>query len=337
MIGITHRQYVVSDPSDVGDLRRAVKDLALSNGIGLQVIGRAELISTEMTTNLLKYCEGGGEVLLACLQTDGVAGLEIICLDRGPGMSNPERMLQDGISTTGTLGGGLGAIKRLSDEFDLHSKPGGGTAIMSRLWTQPLNKTNRDDHADIGGVTVPLPGEEVSGDRWAVRKSGGTITIFLVDGLGHGPKAAHAATQSVQAFLESGLCRPEDLLRSIHEAIQHTQGAAAAIAELNPEKGIVTYSGVGNISGRIYIDGVARSCVSLPGCLGFQLHKIQAFSYPWSHDAVLLMNSDGLTSSLSGARLTANRASLIAGVLYRDYRRGNDDAMVVVARGVKAL
>lgn len=79
---------------------------------------------TELATNLLKHAKKGCEVLIGVVgETDRLA-VEIISLDAGPGMAAPLKMMEDGVSTSGSLGGGLGAIKRLSDEFDIFSRPG---------------------------------------------------------------------------------------------------------------------------------------------------------------------------------------------------------------------
>lgn len=332
MIGQTHAPFLVSDTSHTGNLRRAVKELSLANGLTTEAIGRAEIVVTELATNLIKHSLNGGEVLLGSLAIDGIKGLEILAIDKGPGIAEPARMLVDGVSTVGTLGGGLGAIKRLSDEFDIHSQAGRGTAILARIWAAGGSQKWSENEVQIGGVTVAMPGEQVSGDRWAAHNYGGTTKILLTDGLGHGRKAAFAAEESIRVLLDARSARPADLLRRMHEALQHTQGAVIAIAEMDVVRGIITYSGVGNISARIGLDEKLKGCVSMPGCVGFQLHQVQEFTYPWAEQAALLMSTDGLTSPLHLAGLTEHHAALIAGVLYRDFQRGTDDATVVVVK-----
>ena len=61
-------------------------------------------------------------------------GVEILALDKGPGIRDLERSLRDGYSTAGGAGTGLGAISRLSSEFDVYSPPGKGTALLARIW-----------------------------------------------------------------------------------------------------------------------------------------------------------------------------------------------------------
>jgi hypothetical protein len=62
---------------------------------------------------------------------------------------------------------------------------------------------------------------------------------------------------------------------------------------------------------------------------------VQELEYEWRQDALLVMHSDGLQSRWSlepypGLRL--RHPSVIAAVLYRDFRRGHDDTAVVALR-----
>jgi hypothetical protein len=128
-------------------------------------------------------------------------------------------------------------------------------------------------------------------------------------------------------------------MRAMHERLRHTRGAAVAFAEIRPDEDVLTYLGVGNIFGRIALSGEkTRSLVSMNGTLGHELHKVQPFTYPWSRDAVLVMNSDGLLSNWDLAAcpgLEAQHPALVAAVAWRDYRRVTDDATVVAVRAFR--
>ena len=78
-----------------------------------------------------------------------------------------------------------------------------------------------------------------------------------------------------------------------------------------------------------------RSVVSHHGTAGGAARRIQEFTYPWKGGDILVLHSDGLGShwTLAGYPGLAQRhPALIAGVLYRDHRRGRDDTTVVVVR-----
>ena len=101
-------------------------------------------------------------------------------------------------------------------------------------------------------------------------------------------------------------------------------------------RGKLTFAGVGNIAARIYAGSESRqNLVSLNGTAGHQCDRIQDFSYPWPEDGLLVLHSDGLSTGTgleSYPGLAARDPALIAGVLYRDFCRGRDDATVVVAK-----
>jgi hypothetical protein len=108
------------------------------------------------------------------------------------------------------------------------------------------------------------------------------------------------------------------------------------VARIDYTRGKVTFAGVGNISARIYAGSQGRqNLVSLNGIAGHQCERIQEFSYSWPEDGLLVLHSDGLSTATgleSYPGLAARDPALIAGVLYRDFRRERDDATVVIAK-----
>jgi serine phosphatase RsbU (regulator of sigma subunit) len=243
--------------------------------------------------------------------------------------------LQDGFSTAGTRGTGLGAIARLSSEFDVYSVPDWGTAVMARLWPRPMASVSSRAAMDFGAVSLPHPAEQVCGDLWAVEQAPGRILLIVADGLGHGPAAAAAAQESVRVFRENVHQAPAEILLSIDAALRSTRGAAVLVAAINLIERQVCCAGVGNISGSIVVEGPSRSLVSHNGTMGHAVRKIQEFLYPFPCGAVLILHSDGLATSWRLNQypgLAARSPVIIAGVLYRDYKRGRDDVTVVAVR-----
>jgi anti-sigma regulatory factor (Ser/Thr protein kinase) len=123
----------VDDRSQTADVRRRTAALGRRLGFDETEVGHASIVVTELATTLLKHA-GGGVVLLRALQTGATFGLEVLALDKGPGIAHIGESLRDGYSTSGSPGTGLGAVKRLSSSFDLYSRPGQGTAVLSQLW-----------------------------------------------------------------------------------------------------------------------------------------------------------------------------------------------------------
>ncbi len=326
------RHIRVEDASHTGAARRLVAVLARDLDFDDLHTGQASLIVTELATNLLKHTAGaGGDLVFRPLEEAGETGLEILSLDRGPGIANIGESLRDGSSTFGSFGTGLGAIRRLSSAFDIFSSPGRGVAVFSRLW----NNSQPPSPMAVGAVCLPVRGEQACGDAWVMKSCGDATRFILADGLGHGPDAAAASNQAVAIFAEQASHSPAEWVSLIHAGLRGTRGAAVAVAEVVLKTRGVRYAGVGNISGLILSGGTSHNLVSHNGTAGVEARKIQEFSYPWPEDGMLVLHSDGLSAHWSLADypgLAQKDPALIAGVLFRDHQRLRDDSTVVVAK-----
>jgi len=324
----------VSDRSGVSEARRQAEGTAARLGFSKAEGGSIALIVTEAAKNLAKYATGG-EIILQTLESRGRFGIEMIALDRGPGMANPAACLRDGFSTGGSPGTGLGAISRLSTVFDSFSLPEQGTAVLSRFWPKASISDAQRLRWEVGAFCVPKPRETVAGDGCAFKEVAHTLCVLVADGLGHGPLAAEASSEAVKVFHAHVRLRPAEILKVIHDALRSARGAAVALAQVDPNDRIVRFAGVGNISGIVIGPAASRKMVSHNGTVGWKVRKIEEFEYPWYQDATLVMYSDGISSRWSLDRypgLIKRHPSLIAGVLYRDHGRGTDDSTIVVVK-----
>jgi len=232
--------------------------------------------------------------------------------------------LGDGYSTVGTAGTGLGAVRRLSVEFDIHSVPGEGTVVMARVGAVA--------GARFGAISIPVQGEIECGDGWALAQGEAYATLMVVDGLGHGSFAAAAAECAQRTFADAPADSPRGLLERAHRALSNTRGAAAAVARL-AVRGSVSYAGVGNICGCLVSAERSQGLVSHNGTLGLTMPRVQQFEYERAAESFLIMHSDGLSARWDlhkNAALRQRHPAIIAAVLYRDHARARDDATVVV-------
>lgn len=322
------KAFPVTDPSRVAEVRRAVTSLCHSEGLGETSSANAALAATEICTNLLKHAKGG-EVFLSTLSGRGGAGLELLAVDRGPGMLDVDGCLADGYSSARTSGTGLGAIRRLSQEFDVYSEPEKGTVLMAQI------RSGVSPPCEAGAVLKPLAGEEIAGDLWAISERDCGPVVILADGLGHGLMAARAAAEAISAFRRSSESAPVPILNRVHSSLRSTRGAAVAIASIDRAGRTIRYSGIGNISGVIVQPSRPVAMVSHNGTAGFQSPRLQEFSYPLPEEALIVMHSDGLASSWSvdsHPGLRRRHPSIVAGVLYREAARQRDDVCVVVVK-----
>jgi len=316
----------VHDSSQVGQARRAAADLSRRIGFDETQAGRIALAASEAATNLAKHASNGR--LLLTTSRNGM--LELLAIDTGPGIPSPARAMDDGYSTAGSSGTGLGALRRLSDQFDLYSTVGKGTVLVARfLRHRPNTRLN------IASVCLPVRGEQVSGDDWSVAEIAGKAKIAVADGLGHGPAASEAASEAMRVFQKHQSEPPGALLARMNDALRKTRGAAAAVSEIDFTEPAICFAGIGNIASTVYLPDNVRKMVSHNGTLGHQIRKVQEFRYPWARNALLVMNSDGLGTGWrleDYPGLAACDPAVIAGVLYRDFTRGRDDVTVVVAK-----
>lgn len=324
----------VEDPSQIATARRAASDLAYHIGFDDTHIGKVALLVTEAATNLLKHANGG-EILIRDVshrtQPHAASGIEILALDKGPGIASLNQSMKDGVSTTGTSGTGLGAMQRIASTFEIFTAPDKGTVICMRLWpAAPM-----DTSVDIGVVCLPMPGEDVCGDAWAIAADKSGCSVMVADGLGHGPQAAAAAEPATAMLAAYPLYSPTQLLDATHGALRATRGAAVAIGRLTYATATFNFAGVGNIATTVLHAQGRKQLMSHNGIVGANVRKIQEFGVPWQDNDILILHSDGLASHWSfdayPGLLLADPA-IIAAVLYRDFWRRRDDVTVLVMR-----
>lgn len=333
----SHSQLAVNDPSQPSAARQVVHEIAGRAGFVEDDRHRAGIVATELATNLVKHAVGG-EVLVRSLDGDAGCEVEILAIDRGPGILDVAACLADGHSTAGSPGTGLGAAQRLSDDFELHSQRGRGTVVLARLRAR-RRAAGPSTFMEFGAVSVAKHGETVCGDAWQVQPSAEGALIMVVDGLGHGIFAAEASTTAIGAVNPRQIQSLPERLQQVHDALRHTRGAAAALADVKVRAGVVLFAGVGNITGTIVQASTVRHTVSANGTLGHQSPRFREYSYPWDPGALFVMTSDGLAShwSLDDYQgLKQRHPALVAAVLYRDHSRKRDDVTVLVVRESRA-
>ena len=324
--------FHLDHPTHAAEARRFAVRQAEEIGLNPTESGAIAIAVTEIAGNVIKHAQFG-KMLFEHIHHDGRNGLRVLALDKGPGIADVTAALQDGFSTAGTNGTGLGAVRRLATYFDLYSIAGRGTCILAEFWSGKKPPEGRS--LEVGAISIPLRGEPVCGDGWAIRRNGSGAWFMVVDGLGHGVFAADAAREAERVFVESGSESPANILNDVHDALKKTRGAAAAIAYVNQERQSLCFAGLGNISATVATAQSSRGIASHNGTLGHQIHRMQEFNLPWDQESVLIMHSDGLSSrwDLSESRgIWSRHPSLIASVLYRDFAKEKDDVTVLVAR-----
>lgn len=320
----------VCEQSQISDARRRIVNFSIDCGLDQEARDRLALVVTELGTNLVKHSQNGGRILAQGMVNANGSAIEVFSVDRGPGMNVGQCML-DGFSTTETFGNGLGSAKRNSNDFDVYSEIGKGSVIKVRF----ENKGSKLDKFEGGGISVPMPGELLSGDKWFIASLPEGCACLLVDGLGHGFEASEAATLARKRFKENLNLPPKELLKVIHTSLRGTRGAVGAIAKIDFAKGKLTYCGLGNITGLLFFNDTKKYLTSFNGTLGYEARKFLEVEVDWNADSMLMMCSDGISSTTFRELGEASHrsASLLAAWIYSNYGKSTDDATVLILKG----
>ncbi len=313
----------IEDASQIAVARRVAGDFGLAAGLNEQRASALNVVIVELANNLLQHA-GRGKLYIRYIAPIGA--LDIAAVDHGKGMPNVERCLADGFSTRSTPGLGLGAVRRFSTHFGAYSLVDRSTVVAARM-----SQTHPDPEFSV--ICVPVEGETLSGDAWAITDD--RSSFLVVDGLGHGMFAADAARAAVDVFRKHQTLPPATVLERMHAAMRSTRGAAAAIAKVDAARKQIEFAGIGNIACMLVGQAKTQSMVSHNGTLGHQLRRVQQFTYSYTPGDLLFMQSDGLsTQSKKGLppSLLSQSPTVIAPLVFSEQTRGRDDATLLVNR-----
>jgi negative regulator of sigma-B (phosphoserine phosphatase) len=184
-------------------------------------------------------------------------------------------------------------------------------------------------------AAATMPGESVSGDRhWAGPVANGMI-FAVIDGLGHGRAAAAASTIAVEMLRQYAGDPLIELLHRCHESLRATRGVAMSLAQFNTKDSVLTWIGVGNVEGALLHREPDLPCDKLllrNGVVGSHLPTLRAEELSIRPGDILTMVTDGVTTEhplrvAMDAKIESVAEGILAGAL-----KGNDDALVLVAR-----
>lgn len=125
--------YQIKNEADITKI--VLASSALAKEIGF-TSGKQNIIATivsELGKNIL-YHAGKGCITLSLIANGNNKGIEILAKDEGPGIANIEKVIQEHYDTNDGSSLGLPAVKRMTDELEIKTKPGKGTSIIARKW-----------------------------------------------------------------------------------------------------------------------------------------------------------------------------------------------------------
>lgn len=190
---------------------------------------------------------------------------------------------------------------------------------------------------DAAFATVPLPGQKESGDLSLIKRVGVGTLVAVVDGLGHGEEAAtaaHAAVGALERYAREPLA---DLVRHCHEALLGLRGVVLGLAYLDPQAATMTWLGVGNVGGILLrADSGSKpariTLVQSAGFIGGETPHPTTRSVPLAIGDTVMLFSDGIKDGFADSVVLSNTPKEIADAVIGRHTKGNDDALILVAR-----
>lgn len=183
------------------------------------------------------------------------------------------------------------------------------------------------------------PGERQCGDQsLAVALDDNAALFGVLDGLGHGPAAANAATSAVDVLKSAPGERLEVLVQLCHRVLTGTRGAAMTLARIDFPAGTLTWTGIGNVTANLVAKAVGgvqvRSSVRLTaGIIGYRIPEITpAKCVPIRAGDLLVIASDGISDDHLDHVDFAASATTIAEQILVKHAKDADDAVVLTAR-----
>ncbi|MBV4355841.1 ATP-binding SpoIIE family protein phosphatase [Pinibacter aurantiacus] len=332
-----HISFNASDRSYFSILKKEIHQIAVGLHFSQKKIGEIDIIVAEITSNLAKHA-GGGEILVHAITAPDEEGLEIISLDNGPGMTDPLKMINDGMSTANTLGHGLGAIKRLSDNFEIFSLKDWGTVLLSRVFKKSSTAQSKSkSKTEIRSIVVAKPGETVSGDATFHKVTKEHVTLFIGDGLGHGIEAYKAVMHAVDTVAKTPfILSPSEMLRQIHTETKRTRGLVGTVAIYSIKQKTWNICGIGNIATKSTNGFTSKNYLSYNGIIGHNIpNTLKEQVTDAEHSQTIIMCSDGIKTRWDLQKypgILKCDLSILATVIYKDHARKTDDMSVIVGR-----
>lgn len=190
---------------------------------------------------------------------------------------------------------------------------------------------------DAAFATAPLPGQTESGDLSLIKRVGVGTLVAVVDGLGHGEEAATAAHAAVGALDRYAREPLSELVRRCHEALVGLRGVVLGLAYLDPQAATMTWLGVGNVGGILLrADSGSKpariTLVQSAGFIGGEPPHPTTRSVPLAYGDTVMLFSDGIKEAFADSVVLTNTPKQIADSVIGRHTKGNDDALILVAR-----
>ena len=284
-------------------------------------------VASELAVNQIAHA-GGGRVTVNVSHAHGPGTLELVAIDRGPGIPDVMSALRPPDGRPRKCGSGLAAVAELADEIDIDVRVGEGTCIRARKGPSTVRRRQ------VGVFGRPVRGERTSGDDAAFARRADTLLVGLADGLGHGPPAREASSLTAGVLASHPSLSPTALLGLCNTAVEGTRGAVMTAVRVQDGTD-ATLAAVGNVTAYAFGGGRSERLASGTRVLGSPdgLSGMATQEFSLRPRDALVLYSDGLPWCVDLSRevaLLREHPAVVAQVLLERLGRGIDDELVLV-------
>jgi len=341
--------FKINNDWDIGHTRRYIVQESKKLGFNTIELGEISIVINELCTNFIKHKAVEGTLLFDIYEETDSVGIEITAQDKGPGIKDVDEIMKDGVSSKGTMGGGIGAIKRLMDSFEIHSNYNDSKYIsfdskhtelesmgtLIRLRKSPRNSPKlKENDIKFSILSRPYPGMGVNGDYYYIKKIKYRCIFAVIDGLGHGIEA-NSSSKLAAEIINDNIHKPiQDILSSVNKGLVCTRGVVAGIIIIDTLKKEFEYSAVGNIEFRYILNGTTERFIHTNGFLGaYSNNKIKVHKKTYEKDAIITMCTDGIINKWDFPYLDThlNNPAVPANSILKNFGKDTDDATILVA------
>ncbi|HKK14023.1 MAG TPA: hypothetical protein VKA14_05110 [Gammaproteobacteria bacterium] len=330
-------QQMVNGESGQVLLRSKLRAVSRRMGFTDVARERLELVCNEMVTNQVKFAGGSGLVQIWEVGFPAPA-IDLFAIDFGAGIANLPAALEDGYTTAGTMGKGLGAIRRLAHETEFYTVPAGvarsapwhGMAVWARFYAkEPPTRPG----FDIGVYLRAYQDDVHNGDCICVDADRQRLRWLHMDGLGHGAAAEEVVSGRDDML---GMEGPTgEVMEALSRRLSGSRGAVAVLGEVDAGAQNGKICGVGDMNAYLVLNGERKNISFSPGVLGHAHRTFETFDLNFPPQAMLLSASDGMRRNWtlgSFPGLWRLHPQLVACLLGQVMGRNNDDKSILVLR-----
>ncbi len=344
-------QQVVKDNSAQVLFKVRLKTLARKLGFDSVTIENMQIVASEMLSNQIKYSRQTGMVQLwysepsADMQKKNSAPVtvDIFAMDYGPGILDIDKALQDGYTTSRTMGKGLGSIKRLADEYDVYSqivtkektnKLWHGVAVWARFY---LHSEECPQQYQVGVFERAYRDSNFNGDNIQLQITKNQLACLHVDATGHGQTAQKIIDKLHSIRTNIYKASASNMLDIVDRTLTGTAGAAGVAVKYNLTSCICEYSAVGDMR-LLYLEHQKMKMLEVsPGTLGDVSRNHDSKQIQLEKGAILISTSDGIRRNWTMETFTGlwtKHAQIIAFVLGNQKGRASDDQSMIVLKNI---